>query len=147
MPTVDVQLLGRFSVAVDGAPISGDAWRSRRAADVLKLLALSPDRRLHRSQVMEALWPESDPQASGSNLRKALHFARRATGDEQTIVSQQGVLVLWPDGHVDTDVERFETAARRALAGGDAAACRAAANLYGGDLLPDDCYESWLAEP
>jgi len=142
-----IQLLGRFSVTVDGAPISGDAWRSRRAADVLKLLALSPDRRLHRSQVMEALWPESDPQASGNNLRKALHFARRATGDEQTIVSQQGVLVLGPDAQVDTDVELFETAARRALDSGDPAACRAVADLYGGDLLPDDRYESWLAGP
>ncbi|WP_246000302.1 AfsR/SARP family transcriptional regulator [Nocardioides pocheonensis] len=147
MNEVAIQLLGRFSVAVDGAPISGDAWRSRRAADVVKLLALSPDRRLHRSQVMEALWPESDPQGSGANLRKALHFARRATGDEQTIVSQQGVLVLWPDAQVDTDVERFEIAARRALAEGDPAACRAVADLYGGDLLPDDRYESWLAEP
>jgi DNA-binding SARP family transcriptional activator len=46
--TVAIQLLGRFSVAVDGASISGDAWRSRRAADVLKLLALAPARRMHR---------------------------------------------------------------------------------------------------
>jgi DNA-binding SARP family transcriptional activator len=142
-----IQLLGRFAVTVDGALISNDTWRSRRAGDVVKLLALSPDRHLHRSQVMEALWPESDPQASGTNLRKALHFARRATGDEQCIVSQRGVLVLWPDAQVDTDVKRFETAARRALAAGDPAACQAVADLYAGDLLPDDRYESWLAEP
>jgi DNA-binding SARP family transcriptional activator len=142
-----IQLLGRFTVAVDGATISGDAWRSRRAADVLKLLALSPDSRLHRSQVMEALWPERDPQASGTNLRKALHFARRALGDEDAIVSEHGVLVLWPEALVDTDVERFETAASHALAADDAAACRAAADLYAGDLLPDDCYETWTAEP
>ena len=147
MKEAAIQLLGRFAVTVDGALISGDAWRSRRAADVVKLLALSPDRRLHRSQVMEALWPERDPQASGTNLRKALHFARRATGDEQSIVSQRGVLVLWPDAQVDTDVERFETAARRALGAGDPAACRAVVDLYAGDLLPDDRYESWLAEP
>ena len=147
MKEAAIQLLGRFAVTVDGALISNDTWRSRRAADVVKLLALSPDRRLHRSQVMEALWPESDPQASGTNLRKALHFARRATGDEQSIVSQQGVLMLWPDSQVDTDVKRFETAAHRALAAGDPAACQAVADLYVGDLLPDDRYESWLAEP
>jgi DNA-binding SARP family transcriptional activator len=144
--TVAIALLGRFSVAIDGVPISGDAWRSRRAADVLKLLALSPHHRLHRSQVMEALWPENDPQASGTNLRKALHFARHALGDEHAIVSEHGVLVLWPDAQVETDVERFETAARRALEAGDQAACRAAMDLYCGDLLPDDRYESWLAE-
>ena len=147
MPTVEIQLLGRFSVEVDGVPVSGDAWRSRRAADVVKLLALAPARRMHRTEVMEALWPESDPEASGTNLRKALHFARLATGDERSIVNERGVLELWPEGQVETDVERFEAAARRALAGSDEAASVAGADLYGGELLPDDRYESWAFEP
>lgn len=147
MTAATIQLLGGFSVTVDGAPVPGDTWRSRRAADVLKLLALSPDRRLHRAQVMEAFWPDSDPQASGASLRKALHFARRAVGDERVVVSHQGVLALWPDAEVDIDVERFEAAARDALADGDPAACRDAADRYVGELLPDDRYESWLAEP
>ena len=147
MPTVEIQLLGRFSVAVDGVSISGDAWRSRRAADVVKLLALAPANRMHRTEVMEALWPESDPEASGTNLRKALHFARLATGDERSIVNERGVLVLWPDARVETDVERFEAAAQRVLEGSDETASRSAADLYGGDLLPDDRYESWAFEP
>ncbi len=147
MPTVKIQLLSRFSVAVDGVPISGDAWRSRRAADVVKLLALAPAHRMNRTEVMEALWPESDPEAAGTNLRKALHFARLASGDERSIVNERGVLVLWPDVRVETDVERFEAAAQRAVDGSDPAACRSATALYGGDLLPDDRYESWSFEP
>src|SRR2546423_3338451 len=145
--TVEVQLLGRFTVEIDGVPISGDAWRSRRAADVVKLLALAPAHRMHRTELMEALWPESDQEASGTNLRKALHFARLATGDERSIVNERGVLVLWPDARLETDVERFEAAAQRALEGRNEAACRSAADLYGGDLLPDDRYESWAFEP
>ena len=147
MRRVTIQLLGRFSVAIDGVPVSGDAWRSRRAADVVKLLALAPAHRMHRTQVMEALWPESDPESSGANLRKALHFARLATGDERSIVNERGVLVLWPDASVETDVARFEAAAQRALDDSEEIACRTAADLYGGDLLPDDRYESWAAEP
>jgi DNA-binding SARP family transcriptional activator len=147
MGTVTIQLLGRFSVAVDGVPISGDAWRSRRAADVLKLLALAPAHRMHRTEVMEALWPDSDPELSGTNLRKALHFARLAAGDERSIVNERGVLVLWPDARVETDVERFEAAAQRTLDESDQAVSRSAADLYGGELLPDDRYESWAAEP
>ena len=143
---VSIQLLGRFSVVVEGVPVSGDAWRSRRAADVVKLLALAPAHRMHRAEVMEALWPESDPEASGTNLRKALHFARLAT-DEQAIVNERGVLVLWPDAAVETDVERFEDAAKQALDAGEPLACRQAANLYRGDLLPDDRYEAWSFEP
>jgi DNA-binding SARP family transcriptional activator len=143
---VTIHLFGRFSVSVDSVSISGDAWRSRRAADVLKLLALAPAHRMHRAQVMEALWPESDPQASGTNLRKALHFARLATGDEHAVVNESGALVLWPEARVETDVERFEAAAQRAQDGGNEASSRAAADLYLGELLPDDRYEPWSAE-
>jgi DNA-binding SARP family transcriptional activator len=147
MRTMAIDLLGRFSVLIDGVPVSGDAWRSRRAADALKLLALAPGHRMHRSELMEALWPESDPEASGTNLRKALHFARLATGDDQTVANEHGVLVLWPDAHVETDVERFQTAAQLALENDDTATCRVAADLYRGDLLPDDRYESWSFKP
>ncbi len=150
MPTVRelaIELLGRWTVSVDGQEVSSDSWRSRRAADVVKLLALAPEHRIHRLQVMEALWPESEPEASGTNLRKALHFARLALADERAIVNEHGVLVLTPEAQVDTDVERFEAASTQALETGDAAICRDAADLYRGDLLPNDLYESWTVEP
>ncbi len=150
MPTVRelaIELLGRWTVSVDGQEVSSDSWRSRRAADVVKLLALAPEHRVHRLQVMEALWPESEPEASGTNLRKALHFARLALADERAIVNEHGVLVLTPEAQVDTDVERFEAASTQALETGDAAICRDAADLYRGDLLPNDLYESWTVEP
>jgi DNA-binding SARP family transcriptional activator len=133
--TVEVGLLGRFSLHIDGAPVPGDAWRSRRAADVVKLLALSPHHRLHREQVMEALWPDSEPEGAATNLRKALHFVRRALG-EDSIANESGVLVLWPSADVTTDLDRFESATD----------IQDAVRLYGGELLPDDRYESWSAE-
>lgn len=147
MRELAIELLGRSRVAVDAQRVSGDSWRSRRAVDVVKLLALAPDHRIHRLQVMEALWPESEPGAAGTNLRKALHFARLALADERAIVNEHGVLVLAPEATVGTDVESFEAAARRALETGDAATCRDAVELYRGDLLPDDLYESWTIEP
>lgn len=147
MSTVEIQLLGRFSVAVDGIPVAGDAWRSRRAADLVKLLALAPSHRLHRIEAMEAIWPESDPELSGTNLRKALHFARLAIGDKRAIANERGVLVLWPDARVETDVERFEAVAEQALESGDKAPSLVAVDLYRGDLLPDDPYESCWFEP
>ena len=143
MADVAIELLGRFLVSVDGNPDSGDAWRSRRAADVVKLLALAPEHRMHRAELMEALWPDSDPEASGANLRKALHYARLAAGEE-AVVNERGVLVLWPGARVETDVERFEDGALRALDGDGS--CSDAADLYG-ELLPDDRYEAWSFEP
>jgi DNA-binding SARP family transcriptional activator len=147
MREIAIELLGRWIVTVDDQAVSSDSWRSRRAADVVKLLALAPDHRMHRLQVMEALWPESQPDASGTNLRKALHFARVALADERAIVNEHGVLVLAPEARVHTDVERFEAACDRALETGDRATCRHAADVYRGDLLPDDIYESWTVEP
>lgn len=144
--TCQVRVLGGFGVAVDGQPVPTHAWRSRRAADVVKLLAIESGHRLHREQVMELLWPDLPVEAAGANLRKAVHYARRALGDPGAIAVDGQVLVLWPDGRLDCDLERFDRAADAALAWGDASACAAAAATYGGDVLPDDRYEWWAEE-
>jgi DNA-binding SARP family transcriptional activator len=52
---LDVNLLGTFSVAVDGESVADDAWRLRKAKTLIKLLALAPDRRLHADQAAAAL--------------------------------------------------------------------------------------------
>ena len=53
--TCAIDLLGVFRVVVDGNAVPGDAWRHRRAADLVKLLALAPSHRLHREQVSAAV--------------------------------------------------------------------------------------------
>lgn len=138
--TCAIHLLGGFRVDVDGRPVAAEGWRHRRGADLVKLLALSPGHRLHREQVMEALWPDLGPDAAGANLRKATHFARRAFGFEEAIGIEGGMIALWPDGAVAVDVERFESAARRA---GTPERFADAAGIYGGELLPEDRYAPW----
>jgi DNA-binding SARP family transcriptional activator len=103
-------VLGGFEVVVDGRPVPADAWRSRRAADLVKVLALEPSHTLHREQVMEWLWPELGAEAAGANLRKAVHYARRAMGADDAIRSEAAVLSLWP-GQVDIDADAFGAAA------------------------------------
>src|ERR1700716_3992914 len=90
-----VSLLGGFEVRVDGIPVPVDAWRSRRAADLVKLLALEATHQLHREQVMDRLWPELGMEAAGANLRKAIHYARHAMRAEEAIRSRAGMLSLW----------------------------------------------------
>ncbi|MDQ4028719.1 MAG: transcriptional activator domain-containing protein, partial [Actinomycetota bacterium] len=106
-PSCEVRLLGGFSVTVDDRPVSVDAWRSRRAADLVKLLALQSNHRLHREQVMEALWPDLSSDAAAANLRKAVHYARRAMETEEAIATGSGMLELWPHGPLDVDFDRF----------------------------------------
>jgi DNA-binding SARP family transcriptional activator len=144
---LSVHLLGAFEVRVDGRDVPAGAWRHRRAAELVKLLALSPRHRLHREQVIDALWPELSPDAGAANLRKAAHYARRALGTEDGVVLRGEHVDLAPGSEVDVDAVRFERGAEEALAAGDPDACAAIEQLYRGELLPDDRYEDWVDEP
>src|SRR3954469_22770598 len=74
---VRVWLLGGFRVSVGPWSIRGKEWGLKKAASLLKLLALAPGHRLHREQAMEMLWPELDAEAALNNLHHALHVVRR----------------------------------------------------------------------
>ena len=140
---LDLHLLGDFRAEIDGDGVPRGAWRHGRSSDLVKLLGLAPRRRLSRDDVIEALWPGAAPEAGGANVRKAVHFARRALRGESAIEVAGGSVELWPLGAFDSDVERFEAASARALAGGPPEVIAAAIDLYGGELLPDDRSESW----
>jgi DNA-binding SARP family transcriptional activator len=63
-----IYLLGGFQVSMDIRSIPEQVWRRRKAAALVKLLALTPTHRLHREQIHELLWPESDVRAASNNL-------------------------------------------------------------------------------
>jgi DNA-binding SARP family transcriptional activator/tetratricopeptide (TPR) repeat protein len=128
MQRLEVRLLGRFEVLVDSIPVPADAWAQRRAADLVKLLALAPGHRMARDEVLEALWPRLGADAAASNLHKAASYARRALGDRAAVVLRGGIVELAPAAEVVVDVERFQ---------------RGEAGEYGGELLPEDRYEEW----
>src|SRR6188474_1130243 len=109
MRSLDVRLLGRFSVAVDAEWLAASAWEHRRAEGLVKLLALSPGHRLTRDEVVEALWPHLGAKAGVANLHKAVYYARKALGWQEAIVVRHGVVALAPEDRVETDVERLET--------------------------------------
>jgi predicted ATPase/DNA-binding SARP family transcriptional activator/DNA-binding CsgD family transcriptional regulator len=144
---VRVWLLGGFRVSVGPRIIEGGAWRLRKAAALVKLLALTPRHRLHREQAMDALWPDLGRKAASNNLRQALYAARRALDRDagsKYLASEEESLVLCPGGDLRVDSEGFEEAAKAARRSGDPAAYRAAIELYGGELLPEDRYEEWV---
>jgi DNA-binding SARP family transcriptional activator/tetratricopeptide (TPR) repeat protein len=142
---VSIRLLGEFSIRVEGA--APPAALPRRAAELLQLLSLQPQRSLRSEQVVEALWPHLDPEAGSANLRKAAHHARQGVGAPDALVLRGGRVFLLPEANVDCDAQSFEQAADRALAAGDAPACKAAAQLYTGELLPQARYEAWAEAP
>ncbi len=149
---VEIELMGGFAVKVAGRPVPGAEWRRRQAAGLVKLLALTPRRTLHREQVLDALWPDASVDEVAPRLHKAAHYARRALGDQRALVLSGETVALFPDAEVVVDAEAFEQSARQALAApADGAkrstAAAAAMELWHGELLPGDPYEPWLDSP
>jgi DNA-binding SARP family transcriptional activator len=112
-----IQLLGDFSVEVDGRFIPSTAWTRRHAAALVKLLALRPGRQLHRERVLDSLWPDLGVEKAAPQLYKAAHFSRRLLGSD-AIVLRGEVVTLFPGVDVEVDALAFDAAAESALADG-----------------------------
>ena len=145
---VRIWLLGGFRVSVGTRTIQQNEWRLRKAASLVKLLALAPGHRLHREQAMDLLWPDLGRKAASNNLRRVLHTARRVldpapASPNRYLSLQNEQITLCPGGPLWVDVEAFEEAAATARRSHDPAAYRATIELYAGHLLPEDRYEEW----
>ena len=144
-----VWLLGGFRVSVGSRVVGDDSWRLRKAASLVKVLALSPGHRSHRERVMDLLWPDLDPKAAANNLNHILHHARRTLdpanppGASRYLLLRGEQLTLCPDAPLWVDVEAFQEASAVARRAREAAAYRAAIELYSGELLPEDRFEQW----
>lgn len=143
-----ISLLGGFSVLVDGSVVTDQQWGRRNASTLVKVLALAKGRRLHREQVIDAVWPDLPADLAGPRLHQAAHYARRALGEAAGggVVLHHDFVELLPDGDITVDAVEFRRTAEAALAGRNAEAAAAALDLYTGILLPDDVYEPWAQD-
>ena len=143
MGTVRIEVLGGFRVTVAGAVVPDVAWRRRKAAALVKILSLAPRHRLRRQVVMAALWPELGADAAAANLRKAVHFARRAAaGTGVDLVGSAGELLCLPAERLWVDVAAFRSDLVAARGTQEYATL---VDRYGGGLLPDDGDE-WVLQ-
>lgn len=142
-PALTITLLGRFGVTVGGRVIADRAWGSRKAQHLVKLLALAPQRRLTTEQILDALWPELDPQRAVAAFHQTCYLARRALDRAALLTVRAGMVALAPTGDCLVDCVAFEQAAataRRTRARDDYATALA---RYAGPLLPEDRYADW----
>lgn len=149
VPAVSVRfsLLGTFRLQCGDKTLSDDHFHLRKARDLLKLLALAPNHRLHREEVLDLLWSEQPPQQAAHNLSQTLYTLRPnliALDPCIRLAFDEECLSLLPAEGISIDVEEFEKAARTALSRSGKinnqtlTLCQEAIRLYTGDLLPDD---------
>jgi len=129
---VRIRLFGAFAVRVGDEPVPESAWRLRKAKSLVKLLALAPERRMHRERVTEFLWPELAPGAAANNFHQALYVfnqtrlpnyilvaerldmahAVEVHGRVDILVNNMGGVRLRLNGFLGTSDEEFEWAMR-----------------------------------
>lgn len=116
---VRMRLLGSFRVFVGPRTVEESDWRLKKAAGLVKLLALAPDHRLHREQVTEALWPSQGRRMASNSFRQALYIARRTLDPDAAVASRlldyrEEHVTLCPHHPLWVDVEAFQEAASTA---------------------------------
>jgi predicted ATPase/DNA-binding SARP family transcriptional activator len=148
-----IELLGDFRVTWGGQPLPG--FRRQRTALLLAYLALRCGQGpAPRDVLMEALWPEGDPELSRTNLRTVLHALRRQLelpdqpgAPPHSVLSADTATISLDSAAVTTDVAEFHAALRSAAGAPDPArriqSLAAAVALYRGELLPG-FYEPWV---
>ncbi|WFE52398.1 BTAD domain-containing putative transcriptional regulator [Micromonospora sp. WMMD1155] len=152
---VTVRTLGRFEVFVDGAHVPATAWQSRKARDLLRILAARRGRAVPREQLGEMLWPNQDPDRVGHRLSVALSTLRGVLDPQRRTPTDHFVIAAHPSlaldvGHVELDVEEFLAEAAhgfRLAEQGETDSARAtlllAEQRYRGDFLEDEPYDDW----
>lgn len=150
IPTVFIRTLGMFQITRDGLRIPSTAWQPTKAPQLLKIL-IAQREPVARKQLIELLWPQTDPARAGNQLSVLLSMTY------QLLHSPGGAGPLVTDGRtvwldrtqVNVDVDEFLTQADFALHAHrthqrDAVALlQAAAAAYTGDFLPDDAHHDW----
>jgi DNA-binding SARP family transcriptional activator len=160
-PALQLRLycLGAFAVFIGEQPLQrrhvGKGWA------ILKVLAGRPDQPIHREVLIEALWPQTEPEVANNRLRVAVHHLRQsflALPAENAIGSvirfRNGCYMFDPALDLWCDVAAFRAAWEAGRAAErdaqDALAVqryREALALYQGDFLAEDCYEEWTLAP
>jgi ATP/maltotriose-dependent transcriptional regulator MalT/DNA-binding SARP family transcriptional activator len=154
-PAVTIGTLGGFSVAVNGDPVPGAAWQSKKARDIIKILVARRGKPLHREALVELLWPDEDPKKTANRLSVALSVIRGVLDPHKEhpadhyLEADRDTVGLHLD-RLQVDLEVFHAAAANGLAAArqqDLEQARRsfeeAEATYVGDLLEEEPYEDW----
>ena len=142
-PPVWIELLGEFRVVLRKSPSESLKFRSHTAERLLASLALRLGHSILKSDLVDALWPDSDGDRQSQNLRKAISDVRRALGSPSLLLAQADRHWLDADS-VRTDVADFKQLTNAGLEGDEPETnLRKAAQIYAGPLV-SDYQEPWF---
>src|SRR6478752_8168462 len=146
-PHLEIRMLGPFQVRHrEGSVVERTEWRTGKAADLLRLLALQGGDPVATQTLVTALWPGSDQRHGQASLRTAASQVRRVVGPQFIERSLAGLRLL--DAWVDVTAFRdMSTRAHELITIGEFAAgyelAREADRLVRGEFTAHDDGADW----
>lgn len=152
-----IRALGPLEIQAGERRLEHSAWRSARARRLLQLLLIHRFRWVPRDVVLEALWPDADPDKSANSLWQTMHVLRRLLEPDLKearlsayVRLRDEACRLMPGEDYSFDVELFESAVKNAekawpnrKSANVETPLRRAAELYRGDLFVENPYEEF----
>lgn len=154
---IQVKLFGAFGLAVDGAPVGNEVWKTRKISGILKYILANAGKAVPRETLAAVFWPDSNAKAAFSSLRVAIFELRKtlssfgmAFDSPDALISEDknGFFVCSPD-YVQSDANLFSGLYEKSKAADLPAEEKGAllqqmTDLYDGDFLADDVRDDWI---
>lgn len=152
---VQIYLFGTFALLINNYLVSESCWTRRKAKQLIQIIALRPQHKIHREELAELLFENKNAAQANANLSRVLYLARKAiyqslTPEREHLFLRQRdkfIELAAPEVKLWIDVEEFRRIAGKGLTTNDPNLLKQAAALYTGDLLPDAVYEQWTFAP
>ena len=128
---LEIRLLGRFELRLDGEPIEISSRPSRM---LLSYLVLTRMKQHPREKIAGLIWPDSTETNARKNLRQALWRLRKAIGEAYLLNDTQSI-AFNPTSDFWLDVAVLEEKEQQHIVD--------AISAYEGELLPG-FYDDWI---
>lgn len=153
---IEIKMLGRFSILVDGSDIASQLSKSKKGLSLLQYLILQEGASVPNQQLYEVLWPSESSSNPESALKTLISRMRTILGKysealSRCIVTDRGSYRFNTALELNVDLYEFKRiqtalAVKRTVEEADLPLYEHAVALYTGDLLSDgNGHESWAS--
>lgn len=153
---IEIKMLGRFAILVDGADIASQLSKSKKGLALLQYLILQEGASVPNQQLYEVLWPSessSNPESALKTLisRMRVILSKYSERLSRCIVTERGSYRFNTALDIDVDLYEFKRiqsvlSAKRSVEEEDLPMYEMAVALFTGDLLSDgNGQESWAS--
>jgi len=152
--TVYVNMLGGFSITLDGKHIDAMGNQSKKPWNLLEYLIAFRKREIALEEMIDLFWGNDDSNNPSGALKTLLFRSRKlltplTESPQDYLIHVRGTYAWNPDVETVVDIDEFEALCDHIFSTGTSAEyqlglCLQAFDLYKGDFLPKSSWVSWV---